>query len=167
MNDVWTGIGMNFLAILVTGNIYFLSFPSDHTLPIRKGHLILSKTYTLNWLEFFLLSARWNMLKPIMQKMHCNKKWKSGKYLFLWVFGGFDLFCLARMMSFLTEKLAVLRIQEMTDMRSQHYEWSSYPRRTHRASMSTSSSSRSCDLNLNNTVLWVNEYWDCWSWNNF
>ena len=52
----------------------------------------------------------------------------------------FDIF-LFWVMSFLTEKLAVPRIQEMTDMRSQHYEWSSCPLWTHTASMSTSSSS--------------------------
>ena len=52
----------------------------------------------------------------------------------------FDIFFFW-VMCFLTEKLAVPRIQEMTDMRSQHYEWSSCPLWTHTASMSTSSSS--------------------------
>ena len=41
---MWTMSGLalewTFLAILVTGNIYFLSFPSDHTVAIRKGYLI-------------------------------------------------------------------------------------------------------------------------------
>ena len=58
--------------------------------------------------------------------------WQVYKYPNSYIWQNFDIL-LPRRMSFLTEKLAQrwAGYKKLTDMRSQHYEWSSYPLWTH------------------------------------